>query len=380
MRGSDEIGFSPQGEKTVSSLSQEGALTLLFTTREIDALRLISLCRYVKEADLADCVSADTVETLFFLKLIKRHKASGAIVLRAEGKAILKQAGYDCGDKPITYHGTAIERRLRASRFILTAYKAGLSSPDFHLTMNDRIRGSNPWGSSRTIALVRLGDTIYGVHYVCPGIGKISLTDELAALSNNTAQLDNEKLGLIFTGESCADILSELDSNADSGDSRLITYGEAYRAVTLPVHIVPANDTGAKQLRIMSQPDYLKRLTLASLKSAYQPPPDGFSEFDATYKGSPFVMAVDLNLRRVDAAIEKVNAAGLGTVTVVSTIGQANEVIRDRYGKTARVLTLKDSILGTDGELKLNEPPNTQFLTPKGDVIDAPLIQAHRKA
>ncbi len=34
---------------------------------------------------------------------------------------------------------------------------------------------------------------ICAMHYVCPGIGKLALTDELAAFSNQTAQFQDVK-------------------------------------------------------------------------------------------------------------------------------------------------------------------------------------------
>ena len=63
--------------------------------------------------------------------------------------------------------------------------------------------------------------------------------------------------------------------------------------------------------------------------------------------------------------------------------GQAEAVLYARYRDTgmARVFTLTEAAL-TDflgGPPTLYTPTRTQFLTEKGDVVDAPPIQAHRK-
>lgn len=57
------------------------------------------------------------------------------------------------------------------------------------------------------------------------------------------------------------------------------------------------------QLQIMAVPDSPKRLTQLALKAHYQPPQDDAPAWDAIYGGMPFVLAADMDLRRIDAAI-----------------------------------------------------------------------------
>ena len=151
-----------------------------------------------------------------------------------------------------------------------------------------REKGSNPWGSTRVAAITHLGDLFCAVHYVCPGIGKLALTDELAAFSNQTARFSGAKRAFIFAGESYRDILTELEADIQT-DTKLISYGGAYQCLQLPVHLLSCDDTGAVQLQIMAQPDYRTRLAQIALKEEYQPPPLDVSVWDAIYQRQPLV-------------------------------------------------------------------------------------------
>ena len=190
-----------------------------------------------------------------------------------------------------SYHKDAVDRRLRLTNLALTAYKGNANiftatpeelsdSPSLFLSAITRGRGSNPWGSTRVAAIAHLGDLFCAVHYVCPGIGKLALTDELTAFSNQTAQFSDAKRAFIFAGESYKDILAELEADTQA-DSKLISYGGAYRCLQLPIHLLSCDDTGAVQLQIMAQPDYRTQLAQAALKEEYQPPPLDVPAWDA---------------------------------------------------------------------------------------------------
>ncbi len=107
------------------------------------------------------------------------------------------------------------------------------------------IKGSNPWGSTRVAAIVRLGDCLYAIHYVCPGIGKLALMDELAAFSNQTARFHNTRRAFLFAGDSYRDLIRKLERPPDREDAKLLSYGGVYRCLQLPVHLLSCDATGA---------------------------------------------------------------------------------------------------------------------------------------
>ena len=367
---------------------------MLFSERDVDALRLIYWCQYICPEDLRKLLTETEYENLMWLKLIRKHEKSGSIMLTKKGGVFLESIS----DKPLpvlaqSYHKDAIQRRLRLSKLVLTAYRSGadvfISSPEklarsssLFLSAVTRNRGSNPWGSTRIAAIAHLGNLLCAMHYVCPGIGKLALVDELAAFSNQTARFRDTQRLFIFAGENYASILEELESSVSKADGKLISYGDAYRCLHLPVHLLSCDDTGAVQLQIMSVPDYRRKLTRAALKNQYQLPP--VPAWDALFQGIPFIIAADMDLRRIDAAISAARQEEFRQIAIAALEGQAREVLFSRYRDTgkARVFILtNEAIAEVTGRPPVPYvPPRTQFLTEKGEVVDAPPIQVHRKA
>lgn len=367
---------------------------MIFSQRDADVLRLLCWCQYIQPHDL-NAVSSETErENLNRLGLIRQHRGSGALTLSNSGCTFLQRIFEErLPQLTRSYHGEAIQRRLRLARIAITAYRGGsevfttetenlIKPPSIFLSAITRSRGYNPWGSTRVAAIANLGNILYAMHYVCPGIGKLSLTDELTAFTNQTARFRDARRAFIFAGESYTDILSELEQ-ASKTDTKLILYGDAYRSLQLPVHLLSCNDTGAVQLQIMAVPDYRKKLTQAALKNQYQPPPKDVPVWDALFQGLPFVMAVDMDLRRIDAAIRAAHGQGIKQIAVAALRGQAETVLFPCYRDPglARVFVLTDEAISeVTGRPPLPyTPTHTQFITPKGDVIDAPPFQAHGK-
>ncbi|WP_317347788.1 hypothetical protein [Pusillibacter faecalis] len=238
---------------------------MLFSERDMAALRLLCWCQYVRPEELGRLATETEVKNLMCLGLVKRHRSSGAYALTIQGRSFMAEL-FPGGipDPAETYHKDAIQRRLRVARLALTAYLAGTHvfttsieelsvSPALFLSAITRSRGSNPWGSTRIAALARLGDLVCGVHYVCPGIGKVALTDELTAFTNQAASLRPLRRGMIFAGGSYAEVLAELEEPSPAKDTKLIPYGEAYRCLGLPVYLLSCDRTGALQLRLMGR-------------------------------------------------------------------------------------------------------------------------------
>lgn len=293
-----------------------------------------------------------------------------------------------------SYHRDAVERRLRLTNLALTAYRGTTNifltsseelsdSPTLFLSAITRGRGSKPWGSTRVAAIAHLGDLFCAVHYVCPGIGKLALTDELTAFSNQTARFPEAKRVFIFAGESYRDILAELEADTQT-DAKLISYGGAYQCLQLSVHLLSCDGTGAVQFQIMAQPDYRTRLARAALKEEYQPPPLDVPAWDAIYQGQPLVIAADMDLRRLDAAIQAARDRGLEQIAAAALEKQAKTVLIPRYQDTGRAQVLaltKEAIMEVTGRPPVPYTPlHTQFLTEKGDVVDAPPIRIPCKA
>lgn len=365
----------------------------MFGQSDIDTLRLICWCQFVRPEVLNSISKPVEQDNLLCLGLIQYHEKSGTFTLTRKGRSFLQKI-MALPNLTKSYHKDAVDRRLRLTNLALTAYKGDIDifttapeelndSPMLFLSAITRGRGANPWGSTRVAAIAHLGDLFCAVHYVRPGIGKLALTDELAAFSNQTARFPGAKRAFIFAGESYRDILAELEADTQT-DAKLISYGGAYQCLQLPVHLLSCDATGAVQLQIMAQPDYRTRLARAALKEEYQPPPLDVPTWDAIYQGRPFVVAADMDLRRLDAAVQAAHSRGLDRIAVAALEKQAKTVLIPRYQDTgqAQVFALTgEAISQVTGRPPVPyTPPRRQFLTKEGDVVDAPPIRIPGKA
>jgi len=367
---------------------------VLFSVRDFEILRILRWCRYISPSDLKAVFSDAEVSNLIGAGLIKLHTGSSSLILTGKGQRLLDE---ECeGDVPHvvpSYRDTDIARRVRTAKLMLTAYRAGIhiftmgladltSGPALFLPSLVRGRGSNPWGNTRVTAIGQMGDLLCAFHNLYPNTGKLVLTDELRAFTGNTSGIRGTP-SMILSGDSYKVMLDELNAARLDTGNRLAFYGEAYRHIPLPVHLLSCDETGARQLQIMSEPDYRKRLTLAALRGQYQPPMKDL-DCDATFEGVPFLMAADMDLRRFDATLEKAISCGYPQIAMVAMEKQVDTVFKARYRGTDRVrmFVLTESALAEffGHPPALYSPPDSVYQSKKGDVLYAPLIQAHRKA
>lgn len=333
------------------------------------------------------------VVTVGFIKL---HERSGTLTLTGSGRTLLELIFNGAiPSLSLSYHGTAIERRIRLSRLMLSAYQAGIDVfapevnvareiPSLFLTSITRTRGRNSWGSSRVAAILSLGGIYYAAHYVCPGIGRMAVNDELAAFHNHTNFGKNTQRAFLFAGSSYESVIEELKNQDEKRNEKLIRYGEAYHCLHAPIHLLSCDETGAQQLQIMTVPDYRVKLTRLMLRSAYQPPPEDIAAWDGLYNGHPFVIGADMDLRRIDTAVRTAKQHGCLPIALAALESQGSAVLLQRYADPGCATVYKvtenalSELLGRAPNLYV--PPRTQFLTEKGDVVDAPLIKAPGKA
>ena len=363
---------------------------MIFTTRDLDILRFLRWCRFVLAEDLTGVFSKTEIQNLELLRLIKLYQPAQAYTLTAAGNRLLDAAFPKLPAAVAPVYKTADTiRRIRQAKLMTAVYQAGVSvfttdvsalcEQAMFLPMIARTRGSNPWGSTRVAALVHTGDLMCAVHWVSPGIGYVALTDELTAFQNHTAAISAKQRTMIFAANSYADILSELDTGQANQNTRLQTYREVYDCLKLPLFLLPCNETGCLQLRIMGVPNYRELLARIILKSHYVPPPANRAMYDALYQGVPFVMAADMNLRRIDAALDAARSSGIPQIALAALPEQVETVLNRRYRETgkARVFTITDAALRELlGSTAPYAPPDLPFYTSEGGVLDVPPLKA----
>lgn len=364
---------------------------MLLSVRDIEIMKLLRWCRMIRPKDVYTVFQKREVENLCAAQLLRFSNSANALLLTPHGHRLLEAASQPLPPATApTYRETDIQRRLRVSQITLTAYAADIHvfnldaaelqvQPSFFLPSLQRNRGTNPWGSTRVAALLHMGDLLCAVHWVCPQIGCIALNDELTAFYNHTAAVSAKQRTMIFAANSYEEILAELTAERSGQSMHLQTYQEVYDCLKLPLFLLPCNDTGILQLRILALPDYRRELTRAILKSHYVPPPKGRPLYDALYNGVPFLMAADMDLRRIESAISAAQSDGISQIVLAALPEQVETVLNCRYRQTgkARVFTITDAALRSAlGNTAPYLPPNTPFYTPEGDVLDVPPLKA----
>ncbi len=363
---------------------------MLLSRRDLDLLRLLRWCRMIRPKELCELFSKDEVLNLRAAQLIRFSDAAKAYLLTPCGNRVLESAKLLLPPAITpTYRETDITRRLRLAQIVTTSYAAGVnifltkeselqSQPSLFLPFLHRTRGSNPWGSTRVAALVHTGDLMCAVHWVSPSIGCVALTDELTAFQNHTAAIPAKQRTMIFTANSYAEILTELDAGPENQHTRLQNYREVYDCLKLPLFLLPCNETGCLQLRILGVSNYRELLAKIILKSKYVPPPENRPVYDALYQGVPFVMAADMDLRRIDAAVETTRSDGISQIVLAALPEQVETVLNRRYRETgkARVFTITESALRELlGSIVPYAPPDLPFYTSEGSVLDVPPLK-----
>ena len=364
---------------------------MMMSCRDLDILRLLRWCRMIRSKELYETFSKDEVTNLSAAQMIRFSAAAKAWLLTPCGNRALDFAGFVLPPATApTYREQDITRRLRLAQIVTTAYAAGVnifltkvselqSKPSLFLPFLHRNRGSNPWGSTRVAALLHTGDLMCAIHWVNPGIGCVALTDELTAFQNHTAAIPAAQRAMIFAASSYEEILAELDAVQEKQSTRLQSYREVYDCLKLPLFLLPCNGTGCLQLRIMGVSNYRELLARIILKSHYVLPPTNRAMYDALYQGVPFVMAADMDLRRIDAAVETARSDGIFQIVLAALPEQAETVLNRRYRESgkARVFTITESalreLLGTTAPYT---PLDLPFYTSEGSVLDVPPLKA----
>ena len=366
---------------------------MILSVCDVELLRLLAWCGNIQPTTLRGSFDNTTVQNLIGTGLVRVHKNSGVLTLTPKGRCLI-EPDIECPERcPLSYREDLLQRRLRVANIVMTGYRAQLDLFAFDLynlaqgrtlflPSLSRGRDSNVWGSSRIAALFRLGKCCYGTYNVFSGVGRLNLEDEEKTLSYCGSQSYSSNKAFFFAGDSYSSALTELERKSKVNEGRLISYGEAWQKTLFPVHLLSCDDTGAVQLQIMAQPDYRTRLAQAALKDKYQP--SDVPTWDAFFQGRPFVIAADMDLRRLDTAIRTAQEQGLERIAIAALEQQAKTVLIPRYQNTgqAKVFALApEAVSAVIGRWPIPYvPPRTQFLTKEGDVVDAPPIRILGKA
>ena len=120
-------------------------------------------------------------------------------------------------------------------------------------------------------------------------------------------------------------------------------YSEAYQKLSIPACIVSCDNTGVMQLAVMRQTDYRARIAQAAFGARWDSKDDGIPEADGHVDGNPLVIAVDMDLRRLDRVCTAAVRQGRKEIMVAALEGQMSGLLLSKLN------LFVDNFLGSTG-------------------------------
>ena len=319
--------------------------------RDIELLRIAAKYRRLPPGvtgRLGFAALSDEISLLSAAGLVKVSRDGEHMRLSEAGCELLSRYGHECdpgADKPYSNRST-LRRRLDVSSVALTALRAGIdilpdniddlsTQPSFFPAFAFRDGETNLLSAATCAGFGHWGDKGYILQYVSPDRSGMYLSNELRQLYNLSSIFSgglNTPLAMVFAGESYMDIHKQLNSCAASnrhGKRGYKDYWDVYRISDMPIHLLSCDETGAIQLAIMRQPGYIAKIAKTALGADWTPLDEGIPEADGHVRGSPLVIAADMDVRRVFRVCESARGLGRPEVLVAALKGQIDGLYKN---------------------------------------------------
>ena len=359
---------------------------MYFSAQEVELLRLVGWCKQLRAGSLlsfgSGIFSVDSVRHFASLGLVSYGQKNA--VLRKQSTIRLTPARYrflaSVGinipqDNKARSESNVISRRIIAGSSLLTFHRAGvnvhadsaasLSESFTYLPAFAMRRGSNNLLNSTVfLGVYRDADTTYIVFNITDGCGVIYLNNELKGFLALCEQSQTAKHAVIFMGNSTDDIArAALHENAEDNKVKgAVSFAKAYTEIIRPVHFIPCNDSGAWVLRLMQLPNYREAIAKAALGGSYRAPYPDAPDTDAIHFAAPHmpaVIAIDMDVKRIDRAVESAQAKGCAGIALY-VLPEQQAFAVERYGQKGCELfvlpvdSLQERLTGNPS---LYEPP-----------------------
>lgn len=337
---------------------------MLYDRRDLGLLRLAGAYQWLPLAPLRTlaalkqlCRSAELLSTLGLLTFSRSNEY---LLPSPGGYRLLHEFGLDYkppAKRPYA-QSPALRRRLEVGSILLTCLGAGIEpayekierlkyQPVFLPAFALRGGDGNLMNAASCAGFGHWGDTAYMLQYVGRQSPGFFMNNELSHL-HNLSSVFSERLdtpqAMLLAGESYRSIYEILTSNAPSarnGKKGFVDYSSAYPRLGIPVSLVSCDDTGAMQLAIMRQADYRSRIARAAFGSRWAPRDERLPEADGHVNGNPLVIAVDMDLRRLERVCRNASQQGRREILVAALEGQMSGLLLDRFPRQAPVRALR---------------------------------------
>lgn len=182
---------------------------------------------------------------------------------------------------------------------------------------------------------------------------------------------------ILYTGDGNLKTLIETVSYKKERSNKVTTtyYKDAMDQFHCPVAIVPMDEDGMRQLRILSVPDYRQRLMKNLLGEDYLPPTSPL--FDGRTTSENYIIGFDCNILRLEKAVQSKKPTNIFVLP-----SQRDYAVNLVEGTNAKCFVIKFEDAENYFRLPHELPAidRTPFQTGKGNYVDVPLLGKNKKA
>lgn len=287
-------------------------------------------------------------------------------------------------------------RREQAAKVMFTFHRAGfdvfrdrledLDEPGVFLSteaMQRSLRRQNTkiWNGLRMCGVGRMGDCGCLVHFADERgmyfVNEMARFRQAAAGCSQTIS--------VYGADRYTDAARWLTHEPPAGEKKhksdWTSFCTAAKMTQMPLSLLECSDAGAVQLLVMGTLGYREKIARLVLSDAYRPPGGGLPDTDATLEGFPFVVAMDMDVKRLRRACRSVFGAGLSRLSVVAFPEQLGALV-ELFGVVGQIefyQVEKEQVTAALG-LRLHDPGREPFHRKEGGYLYVSNLPKRKKA
>ncbi len=287
-------------------------------------------------------------------------------------------------------------RREQAAKVMLTFHRAGfdvfrdgleaLDHPGVFLSteaMQRSLRRQNTkvWNGLRMCGVGRLGDCGCLAHFADErGMYFVNEMTRFRQATAGCAQTIS-----VYAADRYTDAAWWLIHEPPAGETKhksdWTSFCTAARMTQIPLHLLECSDAGAVQLLVMGTPGYRERIARLVLAEAYQPSHGGLPDTDASLDGTPLVVAMDMDVKRLQRACQAAFGAGLSRLSIVAFPEQLGTLV-ELFGAVGQIefYQVEKEQVAEALRLRLHDPGKEPFCRKEGGYLDVSDIPKRKKA
>lgn len=362
---------------------------MLFSKAEIEILALCAWCKDLGKNIGAEILPPEILRCLCDLGLLRISRCGLSYRVTALGYALCRRAGFSVQpEKYYRSNGPALARRLETAEVtaFFWRYGAGMlcraetSNPRFLPSFELRRKTTaNILGGTRMTGFYYAENHTFVPYFLSPQSSGIYADVEQRTFGTESLSGGKEPF-VLYTGHGTLAQLLEMLYRPKSTNKRDTTdsYRSAVGKFACDAALIPLDEDGWRQLRILDIPEYRTKMLQCILGRDYTPADASSVDGKSQKAGERFIIGFDGNTVQWERALENG-----GRQLHIVLLKPHTDTVREYFkGKNVTLhpvdTTTVERALGIPSPL----PPiaNTPFITGKGECLDVSVIREIEKA